>query len=328
MRAVGRTARYFRETQADLVHAHLPLAGVVGRLAGRVAGVPVVYTEHNPTDSYHPVTQALSRATWGLQECAIAISPDVAASMRRHGGDRAPIQTVLNGIDTDAFTRSDTSRPEARARIGLPAGSPVVGVVAQFRLQKQLDVWVATAHLIRQALPDVRFVIVGSGELWDDVRGVASKLGLDDVLHFAGAQPDVRPYVEAMDVFMMTSKYEGAPLAPVEAMSMRVPVVAMAVEGIRNVIRTGENGVLVPPGPDASGPLAREVVALLRDPGAMDRLGRAGRESAVRSYGLVQMQRTLESLYEDVLATGKGAPMARGHLSPWVGGAGVSTDVP
>ncbi len=301
MRSVGQTARYLREREIDLVHAHLPLAGVVARLAGRRAGVPVVYTEHNPTSSYHPLTQAASWATWGMQDRAIAISADVAASMRRHGGSRAHIVTVPNGIDTDRFTPSGTTRQEARARLGLPAEAPVVGVVAQFRLQKQLDVWLEAARHIRTARPDVRFVIVGNGPLWDEIRAVSTRLGLDDAVHFAGVQPNVLPYFEAMDVFMMASRYEGAPLAPVEAMAMQVPVVSFAVEGIRNVIQSGENGILVDAGPDGAHALARAVTDLLDDPEAQTRLGRAGRASAVQLYGLTQMQRTLETMYTDVV---------------------------
>jgi glycosyltransferase involved in cell wall biosynthesis len=302
MRAVAQTARYLKEAKADIVHAHLPLAGVVGRLAARRAGIPIVYTEHNPTDSYHPATQAASWATWGLQDRAIAISADVAASMRRHGGTRARIVTVPNGIDTDRFTPSGANREDVRARIGLPADVPVVGVVAQFRAQKQLDLWLAAARAIRDARPDARFLIVGNGPLWDEIRTTSTELGLDDAVLFAGAQADVRPYTEAMDVFMMTSKYEGAPLAPIEAMAMRVPVVSLEVEGIRNLVTSGTDGLLVPLGPDAVSRMAAEVVRLLDDPERKGRLSAAGRMVAVERYGLARMQRTLEALYEEVLS--------------------------
>ncbi|HEX8386486.1 MAG TPA: glycosyltransferase [Rubricoccaceae bacterium] len=310
--AVPRVARYLRAVGADLVHAHLPLAAVVGRLAGRLAGVPIVYTEHNPPNTYHPATRAVSRATWPLQALAVAISPDVATAIRRHTGakSRVPVEVVLNGVDTDRYARTPGDREAGREAAGIPDGAPVVGVVGMFRPQKRLDVWVEAARLIRETVPDARFLLVGDGELWGSTRAAAEAAGLGDVAHFVGARADVRPYLAAMDVFMMSSAYEGFGLAPVEAMSMEVPVVATAVEGIRSVVRSGTDGVLVPFDAAVARSLATEAVAFLADPGRSRQFGEAGRAAAVGRFGLQRMQREIEAMYVRVVSRHREMPGA------------------
>ena len=298
--SVGRVARHLRRVRADVVHAHLPLSGAVARLAGRAAGVPVVYTEHNVVEPYHPLTRLASRATWALQDRVLAVSPDVARSARRHGGRRVPVQVVTNGIDTDRFDRQRVDGGACRRALGVPPGALVVGAVAGFRRQKRLDVWLEAARRVRAEVPGAHFVLVGDGELRPDVERAVAEHGLGGAVRLVGVQDDVRPYLAAMDVFMVSSEYEGLPLAPLEAMSMGVPVVATDVAGVRGVVRPGEVGALVPFGGGAAG-LASAVVGLARDPARRERQGRAARALAVGSYGLERMQRELEAVYLDVV---------------------------
>ncbi|HEX2164341.1 MAG TPA: glycosyltransferase, partial [Thermoanaerobaculia bacterium] len=98
---VPALARHLRRRRVDLLHAHLPLAGVAGRLAGRLAGVPVVYTEHNLMQRYHPLTRAANLATWRLQRQAVAVSAEVAASIAARAGAAVPVAVVANGVPVD-----------------------------------------------------------------------------------------------------------------------------------------------------------------------------------------------------------------------------------
>lgn len=300
--SVGQVARYLREARIDVVHAHLPVSGVVAALAARRAGVPIVYTEHTPVEPYHPATRLALRATWGLFSRVVAVSPDVAASVRANGGRRAAVQVVMNGIDTDRFAPGVADGAAARRALGIPDGAPVVGTVASLRPQKRIDVWLAAARKILDRTPEAHFVLVGGGEMRAAVERDVDALGLADAVHLVGPKPDVRPYLAGMDVFMMSSEFEGFGLAPVEAMAMQVPVVATGVVGIRNVIRDGEDGLLVPFDERAPAALAGAVAGLLGDSERRRALGMAGREAAVSRFGLVRMQRGLERLYTDVVA--------------------------
>ena len=297
--AARRVATLMRASGVDLVHCHLPIAGVVGRIAGRMTGVPVVYTEHNKQERYHPLTRALNRHSWAWQERVIAVSDDVAASIAKHIRSRVPVQVVLNGVDTDRFRRDPNVAHRVRGELGIPESAPVVGTVAVFRQQKRLDHWLDAARRIRDGRPDTQFVIVGDGPLRTEIEAHAALLDLSDVVHFTGLREDVRPFLAAMDVYMMSSVFEGLPVALLEAMSMECVPVATAVGGIPQAIRSGENGYLAEPlRPDL---LAERVGDVL---GARDRtgeLGEAARETVCTRFDMRRMARELESVYETVI---------------------------
>lgn len=299
-----RIARYLQEQDIDIVHAHLPVAGVVARLAGRLAEVPVVYTEHCPIESYHPLVRGLGLLTWRWQERVVAISEDVADSIRANAGEAVPVQTVWNGVNTKRFSSDQEDGRAVRSALGIPSEAPVIGTVAVFRdtPQKRLDVWLEVAQKVRAEVPGAQFILVGDGSLRGRLEGQAEILGLGDVAHFVGRQSDVRPYLAAMDVFLMSSAYEGFGLAPVEAMAMEVAVVATDVEGVRNVVTSGETGLLAAFDERVADTLSERTIGLIRDPERRRALASAGRRDAVARFSIVRMQRELEAIYEQALA--------------------------
>jgi len=301
---VPAIARWLRREGADILHCHLPLAGVVGRLAAQLAGVPVVYTEHNLQERYHPWTRRANLATWRLQAAVVAVSGDVATSIGRHAHPGVPVRVVLNGIepppppDPGAVAR-------ARAACGATDGAPLAGTVAVLRAQKRLDLWIEAAGAILDAVPEARFVIVGDGPLRGELEARAAAGRTAGRVHFAGLQEDVAPWLAAMDLYLMSSQFEGLPLALLEAMSAGLPVVATRVGGIGEVVDDGVSGRLVEFGdPDA---LGRTAVELLRDPGAGERLGERGRQEVAERFGVARMARELGAVYRDVLAGGAGS---------------------
>jgi glycosyltransferase involved in cell wall biosynthesis len=305
--AARRVARHLREQDIDLVHAHLPLAGVVGRMAGRMAGVPVVYTEHNLQERYHPVTRWLNRRTWGWQDEVIAVSDEVAESIRRRIGDRVPVHTVLNGVDTRAFDPARYDGRAVRERWEIPPTAPVVGTIAVFRTQKRLDHWLEVARSVAEAMPDTRFLVVGDGPERRTLAAQVQTLGLAESIRFVGLQEEVRPYLAAMDVYLMTSEFEGLPIALLEAMAMAVPPVVTAVGGIPEVIEPEENGALHRFGDVDS--LAHDVCAMLRDNGRRAAIGATARRTVVARFSQDRMQRELEAAYVRVLERrGGGGP--------------------
>lgn len=302
--SAGRLARLIRAWRIDLVHCHLPIAGVTGRVAGRLAGVPVIYTEHNKLERYHPWTRRLNLATWRWQDRVIAVSAGVAESIRAHVRSGVPVDVVLNGVDVERFRRDAVEPGPVREELGIPPGAPVVGTVAVFRVQKRLDLWLEAAREIRESCPDAHFIVVGDGPLREELVRKSVELGLTRSVHFPGLREDVRPYLAAMDVYLMSSIFEGLPVALLEAMSMGCVPVCTAVGGIPEVVRSGENGWLTEAGDVRQ--LAARAVALLRDGGRRDAYARAARATIQREFGMARMTAELESIYEGVIGRGGG----------------------
>jgi glycosyltransferase involved in cell wall biosynthesis len=297
---VPAAAEWLRDSGADLVHAHLPLAGVAARLAGRLAGVPVVYTEHNLQERYHPLTRRTNLATWRLQRAAVAVSAEVAESIARHAPPGVPVRVVHNGIETGP--PDEVGGRAVRAALGVPPGVPLVGTVAVFRRQKRLDLWLETARRIAEREPSARFVLVGDGPLRGEIEALAARLGLAGRVAFPGLQDDVRPWLTALDLYLMTSEFEGLPLALLEAMAAGRAVVVTAVGGVPEAVTDGESGAVLPFGDVAA--LAAAALALLADPGRRAELGAAAQRRVAESFGIRRMAAELEALYREVLAGG------------------------
>ncbi len=298
--AARRVAKHLRRWDADVVHAHLPVAGVVARIAGKMAGVPVIYTEHSLMEQYHPLTRRLNLATWGWQAQVVAVSADVEESIRRHAGDRVPVQIVLNGVNVRSYDPSWHDGSEVRAQRGILPDAPLVGTIAVFRTPKQLPQWLRVARRVADAVPEAHFLLVGDGPLRAEVEAAVRDLALGEVVHLTGLQEETRPYFAAMDAYLMTSQFEGLPIALLEAMAMTVPPVVTAVGGIPELVTTGANGFARPYGDVEA--LADDLIRLLRDESHRRSLGRAARQTVVDGFSMERMQGELEAIYEHVIA--------------------------
>jgi L-malate glycosyltransferase len=298
---VPRLARCLRRWRIDLLHAHLPLSGAAARLAGRIVGVPVIYTEHNLLERYGFATRWMNLVTWRLQEQVIAVSPAVADSIAGRAGRIRPVTVIPNGVDTGSFRPCRGLGLETRQRFDVPEDAPLVGTVAVLSGQKRLEDWMRVAGLVHSIVPRSRFVVVGDGPVRRSIEAFARELDLEDKVRFVGLQEDVRPFLAAMDVFLMTSEFEGLPVALLEALAMGVPVVATSVGGVPDVVQQGETGLLAPMG--RTGELSHAVISLLTDPDLRESMGRRGRSLVEKSFSLAAMQRRTEELYAAVLVS-------------------------
>lgn len=292
-------AEYVRANDIDLIHAHLPFAGIVSRIAGKLAGVPVVYTEHNKQERYHKITYFLNKATFNFQSRVIAVSDDVKESIMKNIGPRIPVQTILNGVNTAEFNRDHDAGKALRQEYGIPADAVVIGTIAVFRFQKRLAEWLSVLSEVCRANPNVYGVIVGDGPLRSEIHAKAAQLDLGPRLVMPGLQTDVKPWLSAMDVYMMSSIFEGLPIALLEAMSMECAIVATNAGGIKEVIRDGVDGLVTDVG---SWERLTEHVTTLLNPSVRNRFASAGRRRVVESFSLQRMVDELEQMYRQVIA--------------------------
>lgn len=293
-------ARYVRQNQIDVIHAHLPWAGVLARIVGKMTGVPVLYTEHNKQERYHMATRILNLTTMNWLTRVIAVSADVAESIRKNKpGLKAPLITVLNGVNVDTFGPGLASGSEVRTTFGIPADATVIGTIAVFRFQKRLDVWLDVAKTILEKQPDAHFIIVGDGPLKSEIVGKAAALQIEARVHFAGLQTEVRPYLAAMDIYMMSSIFEGLPIAMLEAMASGCPVVTTDAGGIKEVIRHETDGLMC--SVDESQKLSDFALTLIRDSKKRTGLATNARKRVVESFSMKAMVANLEAVYKGVL---------------------------
>jgi len=174
--------------------------------------------------------------------------------------------------------------------------------VAVFRRQKRLDLWLEAARRIAEHEPEARFLIVGDGPLRAEIEEQAGRLGLAQRIVFAGLLDDVGPLLAAIDVYLMTSEFEGLPLALLEAMAAGRAVVVTAVGGIPEAVTDGETGVVRRFG-DVEG-LAGAVADLLADPERRAALGAAARRRVAESFGIERMAAELEAIYRQAVGGG------------------------
>lgn len=301
--ALSRLRRLLRETRPDVIHAHLPLAGVLARIAGGLEGIPVVYTEHNVFAGYHPATQLAARATWPLQRLVIAVSEEVGRSLPS-GMNDPPVMMIPNGVPVQRFRDAKRHRAAVRASFGFADGDVVVMTVAVFRQAKRLGRLVEIARRIESQSPSsrIRFVLVGGGPLEEQIRLDASSVR-EFRLRLTGPRRDIAELLGGADIFLMTSDREGLPVAVLEAMASGLPVVSTDVGGIPEVVDSA-SGHLVSGSLDERSLIEKMCEVLLgfeRKPLRAAALGLEAQRIVQRGFSVERMADDLHSAYRQVL---------------------------
>lgn len=302
--ALVRLTRLFAKERPDVVHAHTYKAGILASTAGRLAGVPaVLFTPHGHIFSRGAnipgvpgglKLEALRWVTRAAQGCADRITalsaPDLEQQLALRLSAAEKYVVVRNGIDCDRF-----AGPRPRSF----EGSPVIGAVGRFSAEKGHRYLLEALALLRTRLPGARLVLVGYGALEGDLRGRAAVLGVDRLVTFAGER-DSAELLGSFDLFAQPSLYESQGLAILEAMAAGVPVVATDVGGVRDAVRDGETGLLVPPAEPAA--LANALARLWEDRDLARGLAdRAARDVRAR-FSLPAMISSYAGLYRQLLA--------------------------
>ncbi|HXV76649.1 MAG TPA: glycosyltransferase family 4 protein [Candidatus Polarisedimenticolaceae bacterium] len=299
-------AQMIRE-RIDLVHTHSSKAGLLGRVAAHLAGVPVVvHTAHGW--SFNDTQPVLVRAAYVALERFAARLTDrlitVSSRHRRVGleqGIGTPDGTIVirSGIDVAAWATPRVERESVRRQLGIEPHHRLVGCVACLKPQKAPLDFVRAAAAAHAKDTDLRFVIAGDGELRPAVAAEIGRHGLDGVVRLLGWRRDVADLLHAMDLFLLTSRFEGLPRAVLQAAASGVPIVASDVDGTPEVIEHRTSGMLFPPGrPELA---AQSVLELLRDAELRARCVREARARLTGEFDIAEMVRRLDRLYLDRL---------------------------
>lgn len=301
-----RLARFIRRGRFELVHTHSSKAGILGRLAARLAGARrVVHTVHGWAFNAAQPRHVFWAYVW-LERCWARLCDRlivVAAADRDEGlalGIGRPEQYVLirSGIEIEAYRDVAVDRPAARARIGLPSEGFVVGCIGRLSPQKAPLDMVAGFERLAATRPDARLVMVGDGPLRGAVEQAATEKGLRDRVHLLGLRRDVPELLRAFDVFALPSHWEGLPRVFPQAMAAALPIVATHVDGASDAIEDGETGWLVEVGDTAT--LGRRLIELAADPARVAAMGGRARDR-VEEFSARRMIAQVEQLYASLL---------------------------
>lgn len=291
--------RLLRQESVEIIHSHKYGSNIWAVVLGRLARVPVVVAhEHSWSYRGRPVRKLLDRWLIARGSSAfLTVSEEDRRRMIEIERIRPDEVTLLpNGID--ALPAADGAR--VREELGIARGVPVLVSVAVLREEKQLHLLIQAAAELAREFPGLRLLIAGGGPLHDELAGLAAQLGIADAVRLLGPRRDVPDVLAAADVAVLCSRFEGTPLSVLEYMDAGLPVVASRVGGLPHVIEHGVHGLLTEPN-DAHA-LAGGIRELLSDPGRARRMGAAGRERRRAEYDFGRTLRTLEGIYEDLLA--------------------------
>jgi glycosyltransferase involved in cell wall biosynthesis len=305
LRWLSELRRVLARGRFDIVHAHLPYAAGLGRLVSWTmpsANRPrYLTTEHNLWGKTTAAVRLLNAAGIWRDDALVAVSDAVRDSLPRAVRTRAEV--VVHGIDLSVapplLERRDQIRREVRSELGLIGDSFISLTVANFRAEKGYEILLEAAEIVSDSGLGATFVSVGYGPLEEQLKELHARYGLGDSFRFLGAREDVVRLMVASDLFVLSSHYEGLPVALMEATSAGLPIVATAVGGIPKVITDGRDGLLVRAGDPRA--LAEAIRMLAADEALRNRLAAASLKLQDQ-FDVARGARQMEKIYSSISA--------------------------
>ncbi len=295
--------RLLAQIKPVIVHTHSSKAGILGRFAARFAHVPIIvhsvhgfgFTPEQPRFVQRMLV-ALERHTGRFTKRFFAVSEAnrrLGMTLGIFSAERCVV--VRSGVDLQSIRRTMVDAAAKKQELGLDPERPTIGTIAPFKSQKAPVDFVRMAALVHREQPHTQFVMVGDGELRQAVEEEIRRCGLSSACRLLGWRRDIPEIMRCLNVFVLTSRWEGLPRVYLESLASGVPVVGTRVDGAPEVIRDGINGYLLEPG-DVNG-LAERVVFLLAHPNHAKQMGRNA-ESVPPEFDIHEMVRQQEREYE------------------------------
>ena len=305
--ALCKLVRLLRQQQPEIVHTHTAKAGALGRIAAKIVGTPLVvhtfhghimhgYFSRGVTRLFLATERRLAMVTTRI----LTVSAGLRDELLRLGiGRPDTVEVMPLGLELDGFLRSDLRRGEFRRRLGISPEVPLVGIIARLVPIKDHTTFLEAASDLHRSRPDVRFLIVGDGELRPQLEQRAVAFGLNHCVDFLGWQRELEPIYADLNLVVLSSLNEGTPVSLIEAMAAGLPVVATRVGGVSDLVEHGKTGLLVPPKNPVA--LSEAMKALLGDPDRGRQMGRLARETVYPKYSDAALLDRMDRLYSSML---------------------------
>jgi glycosyltransferase involved in cell wall biosynthesis len=287
--ALRHVRRLIGRERPDVVHGHSSIGGLLARLASTGTGTPTIYTPNGITQARIGIVaeRALRRRT----DVFVAVSASEADLARQLHLDGREVVVIPNGIELEL----PPAPLDLRDLLGIDASSPLVGTISRLVPQKAPEDFVAACAVVAARVPDARFVLIGSGELEAEVEAAVDREHLRGCFHRIAELPGASGVLGQLDVFCLSSRFEGGPYSPLEAMRAGTAVALTGVVGSRDAVEHGVTGLVVPPGDPTA--LGGAIADLLEDPARRDRMASAAQEQVAARFDVRAMGSALDALY-------------------------------
>lgn len=308
---IFQLADLMKREKVDIVHSQGARADFFARIAAKLAGAPIVVsTVPMPVEGFdvNPLRKliymAFNRFSERFVDRFMVVSDALEKMMiEKHGIEPQRVVKIYNGIEKDEYCIPDKEiacrRSRFRKEFGLRDDVPVVVAIGRLVWQKGFEYFIEAMPGVLKRFKEARFLIVGEGQMEDDLKEKSRRLMLEDRIIFTGFRKDIRDVLASLDVFVMPSLLEGLPVVLLEAMAMIKPIVATKIEGIIEVLENGVTGLLVSPKDPQI--LSEAIVDLLIHKDKARQMGLAARKVVEERFGVDIMVQKVEKVYEELL---------------------------
>ncbi|TKF99457.1 glycosyltransferase family 4 protein [Vibrio sp. F13] len=296
--------RLFRQHRFDVVHTHSSKTGVIGRIAAKLAGVPIItHTVHG--FAFPAANNSLEKwlflvMEWLGTKCSDKViclhEADRQIAVNSLGANHRQLEVFPNGVDTEKYSPVlPAQKLITRLQLGLAEDDILIGMVGRLWRQKNPQAFVTSAiELLSQGV-DAHFLLVGDGELKTHLEHDVKKAGYEDNIHFLGWRDDTPQILTALDIFVLPSLWEGMPLAIIEAQSTGLPCVVSNIQGNNHLVTDNEDGLLFEL--DEPNQLSKKIEQLINDEALRIRFSRNARNKVLDSHDISCRVEDIAKLY-------------------------------
>jgi len=311
LRVILQLSSLIKKERVDIVHSQGARADFFARIAAKLAGAPnVVSTVPMPVEGFdvHPIRKLIyiifSRFSERFVDRFLVVSDALEKIMiEKHGIEPQKVVKIYNGIETDEYCISGEEiacrRSSFRKKSDLGENVPVIGVIGRLVWQKGFKYFIEAIPDVLKEFKDARFLLVGEGELEDELKVKSKKLKLEDKIIFVGFMDDIRDVLASIDILVIPSLQEGLPVVLLEAMAMKKPIVAANIEVIMEILENGVTGLLVPPRDSKA--LAEAIITMFTHKDESLQMGLTARKVVTERFGVDIMVQKTEEVYEELL---------------------------